>query len=287
MASNNANPVTNIERYWEAIDLITKALTHQDGPFSWEGKHFTHRHVNIWPPPVAAAASAHVGGDGRSGHRERGRPARHGQRAGAARRRRGRKRAWAAYRQARAEAGLPHGRRPTTSAYAALVYVGDTHEEGVRVGEQAAVVPQHEPEVGAAVLASSCPARCRRPSRRRSIARRRRRAADRRGNGAARATAEQPVASATQNVGTLIGITAEQAMARGILFAGSPDTVYEQIMELLREGRRLRPSHHGRPVRLHDACGGGEGHQALLEGSAAAPAGDRARHRRLTGARRL
>src|SRR6266508_5651775 len=43
MASNNANPVTNIERYWEAIDLITKALTHQDGPFSWEGKHFTHR----------------------------------------------------------------------------------------------------------------------------------------------------------------------------------------------------------------------------------------------------
>src|SRR4249920_4090722 len=54
MASNNANPVTNIERYWEAIDLITKALTHQDGPFSWEGKHFTHRHVNIWPRPWQA-----------------------------------------------------------------------------------------------------------------------------------------------------------------------------------------------------------------------------------------
>ena len=39
MASNNANPVTNIERYWEAIDLVTKALTYQEGPFSWEGKH--------------------------------------------------------------------------------------------------------------------------------------------------------------------------------------------------------------------------------------------------------
>ena len=25
MASNNANPVNNIERYWEAIDLIKKA----------------------------------------------------------------------------------------------------------------------------------------------------------------------------------------------------------------------------------------------------------------------
>jgi alkanesulfonate monooxygenase SsuD/methylene tetrahydromethanopterin reductase-like flavin-dependent oxidoreductase (luciferase family) len=51
MASANANPVGNVERFWEAIDLIQKALTHQDGPFSWEGKHFTHRHVNIWPRP--------------------------------------------------------------------------------------------------------------------------------------------------------------------------------------------------------------------------------------------
>src|SRR5499433_2420977 len=50
MASNNASPINNVERYWEAIDLVTKALTQQDGPFSWEGKHFTHRHVNIWPP---------------------------------------------------------------------------------------------------------------------------------------------------------------------------------------------------------------------------------------------
>ena len=33
------------------VDLITKALTHREGPFSWEGKHFTHRHVNIWPGP--------------------------------------------------------------------------------------------------------------------------------------------------------------------------------------------------------------------------------------------
>ena len=51
MASNNANPINNVERYWEAIDLVTKALTHQEGPFSWEGKHYTHRHVNIWPRP--------------------------------------------------------------------------------------------------------------------------------------------------------------------------------------------------------------------------------------------
>ena len=45
----------------------------------------------------------------------------------------GTKRAWAAYRRARAEAGLP---AVTTDhfGYAALVYVGDTHEVGVRIG---------------------------------------------------------------------------------------------------------------------------------------------------------
>ena len=39
MASGNMSPVGNIERFWEAIDLILKSLSHQDGPFSWEGKH--------------------------------------------------------------------------------------------------------------------------------------------------------------------------------------------------------------------------------------------------------
>ena len=42
------------------------------------------------------------------------------------------------------------------------------------------------------------------------------------------------MASAMRNVGTLIGIAAEQAMERGILFAGSPDTVYEQIMSFYK-----------------------------------------------------
>jgi alkanesulfonate monooxygenase SsuD/methylene tetrahydromethanopterin reductase-like flavin-dependent oxidoreductase (luciferase family) len=39
------------------------------------------------------------------------------------------------------------------------------------------------------------------------------------------------VASAGRNAAALVGITAEQAMARGLLFAGSPDTVYEQIRD--------------------------------------------------------
>jgi hypothetical protein len=51
MASGNANPIGIVDRFWEAIDLVIKTLSHREGPFSWEGKYFTHRHVNIWPGP--------------------------------------------------------------------------------------------------------------------------------------------------------------------------------------------------------------------------------------------
>src|SRR5262249_12477496 len=49
------------------------------------------------------------------------------------------------------------------------------------------------------------------------------------GGGAAR-----PV-SAGQNAATLIGLNAEQAKQRGILFVGNPDTVYRQIMDFYEE----------------------------------------------------
>jgi alkanesulfonate monooxygenase SsuD/methylene tetrahydromethanopterin reductase-like flavin-dependent oxidoreductase (luciferase family) len=47
----NSNPTRMNERQWEAIDLIVKAWTHHDGPFSHEGRFFHHRTVNIWPRP--------------------------------------------------------------------------------------------------------------------------------------------------------------------------------------------------------------------------------------------
>src|SRR5580704_4483775 len=127
MASANANPVGNVERYWEAIDLIKKALSSHDGPFSWEGKHFTHRHVNIWPRPWqhpyprmwAATGDPDTAAEvGRRGMVQvlvlRGPD--------------GTRRAYAAHRRARAEAGLP---KVTTDnfAYAAFVCVGETEEE--------------------------------------------------------------------------------------------------------------------------------------------------------------
>ncbi len=232
MASNNANPINNVERYWEAIDLIRKALTHQAGPFSWEGKHYTHRHVNIWPRPWqqphprlwAATGDPETASEvGRRGMINvlvlRGAE--------------GTKRAWAAYRSARAEAGLPE---VTTDhfAYAAFVYVGDTHEEGVRIGSKllwflntslksapqyarflpGSVPPQFAPQVYRTAPAPSADV------------------AGPAGDKPARpANTEKPIASASQNAATLIGMTAEQAMERGILFVGNPDTVYRQIMD--------------------------------------------------------
>jgi alkanesulfonate monooxygenase SsuD/methylene tetrahydromethanopterin reductase-like flavin-dependent oxidoreductase (luciferase family) len=226
MASNNANPVVNIERYWEAIDLITKALTHQQGPFSWQGKHFTHRHVNIWPRPwqqphprmwAATGDPTTASEVGRRGMINvlvlRGPE--------------GTKRAWAAYRQARAEARLPQV-GSDHFAYAAPAYVGDTHEEGVRMGSKLMwflntslkSAPQYARFLPGAVPPSFAPQVYRSAPK-----------PDRHGG----PNDTQPVASASQNAGALIGMTAEQAMQQGILFAGSPDTIYRQIMDFYDE----------------------------------------------------
>ncbi len=50
-AAANILPYKGTERLWEAHDLITKAWTTHDGPFNFEGKWFHHRQVNIWPRP--------------------------------------------------------------------------------------------------------------------------------------------------------------------------------------------------------------------------------------------
>ena len=230
MASNQANPVTNIERYWEAIDLVKKALTHRDGPFSWEGKHYTHRHVNIWPgsyqqphPRMWAATgdpetAEEVGRRGMVNVLVLRGPD-------------GTKRAWAAYRKARVEAGLP----PVDSdhfGYAAMVYVGDTHEEGLEIGSKLLwflntslkSAPQYAKFLPGTVPPALAPQAFRTAPPKAAVS-----SGGSGGNGAAHGA--KATATAFQNAATLIGVTAEQAMERGILFAGSPDTVYDQIMK--------------------------------------------------------
>jgi alkanesulfonate monooxygenase SsuD/methylene tetrahydromethanopterin reductase-like flavin-dependent oxidoreductase (luciferase family) len=46
----NSRPTGMHDRMWEAHDLILKAWDVHDGPFSWEGT-WHHRYVNIWPRP--------------------------------------------------------------------------------------------------------------------------------------------------------------------------------------------------------------------------------------------
>ncbi|MBV9553605.1 MAG: LLM class flavin-dependent oxidoreductase, partial [Alphaproteobacteria bacterium] len=134
MVSGNANPVGFVDRFWEAIDVIKLALTSQNGPVSWEGKHYTHRHINIWPGPYQKphpqfwaatgdpATSAEIG---RRGYINalvlRGPEAS--------------KRAFDAYKDARRLAGLS---APGTDkfAYAVLCGIGDTDEEGIAVGSK-------------------------------------------------------------------------------------------------------------------------------------------------------
>jgi alkanesulfonate monooxygenase SsuD/methylene tetrahydromethanopterin reductase-like flavin-dependent oxidoreductase (luciferase family) len=210
MASGNANPIGIVDRFWEAIDLIVKALSHREGPFSWEGKYFTHRHVNIWPgpwqqphPPLWAATgdpttSAELGRRGivnvmvfRSAEETT--------------------RAWASYRKARADAGLP-APGPDRFGYTAFVYTGDTDDEGVRIGSKLLwflntglkSAPQYSKLLPGAVPPEYAPALYRTKPRPGAVA------------------APRPAAG-------LIGITPDQAMAKGLMFAGNPDSVYRQI----------------------------------------------------------
>lgn len=222
IASSNVNPINNVERYWEAIDLITKTLTSHDGPFSWEGKHFAHRHVNIWPRPWqplprmwAATGDPHTAAEvGRRGMVHvlvlRGAD--------------GTRKAYGAYRKARADAGLPK-LSTDNFAYSAFVYVGDTDEEGVRGGSKLLwflnTSLKSAPQF-AKFLPGAMPPHLAAPGYR----------TERKGNGAApnMVNAEKGVASASENAAKLASITAEEAIAQGIMFAGNPDTVYRQIM---------------------------------------------------------
>src|ERR1700722_7721065 len=51
---SNQNPVGTMDRFWEAHDFILKAMTSHDAPFNWESDPFHYRHVNLWPRPYQA-----------------------------------------------------------------------------------------------------------------------------------------------------------------------------------------------------------------------------------------
>jgi alkanesulfonate monooxygenase SsuD/methylene tetrahydromethanopterin reductase-like flavin-dependent oxidoreductase (luciferase family) len=212
IAPANSNPANLMRRYWEAHDLILKAMSTTDGPFNWEGEFFHYRNVNIWPrplqqptPPVwmtgtsvetgrMAAERGHVVGTLLSGHV-----------AGPL---------FAAYRQRAQELGWTAG--PDRLAYAAVVGVGETREEGRRRANLAADYVRTSPVVlepftnppgynslGANVAALKS------GGKRTGFIR------DRHGN---------PVDHTTA--------TLDQMMESATCFAGTPDDVYDQIKAL-------------------------------------------------------
>lgn len=125
----NSNPVNMSERLWEAHDLIIKAMTTHDGPFNWEGEHYHHRQVNIWPrpiqqphPPVWSSTGSPSSVDKIAEKNATVTAMNSGLRA---------KGLFARYRQKVAELGRP---RPTLDkfAYMSLVSVADTQAEAFK-----------------------------------------------------------------------------------------------------------------------------------------------------------
>jgi alkanesulfonate monooxygenase SsuD/methylene tetrahydromethanopterin reductase-like flavin-dependent oxidoreductase (luciferase family) len=212
IAPANSNPANLMRRYWEAHDLILKAMSTTDGPFNWEGEFFHYRNVNIWPrpyqrpmPPVwmtgmsvdtgrMAAEHGHVVGTLLSGSV-----------AGPM---------FDAYRKRAHELGRPAG--PDRFAYAAVVGVGDTRAEGLRRADLASDYVRTAPlvlepftnppgynSVGANVAMMKA------GGKRGGFVR------DRHGN---------PVDQTTATI--------EQLMESATAFAGTPDDVYDQIKAL-------------------------------------------------------
>ena len=202
MVSGNANPMHIREREWEAIDLIEKSLTTHDGPFSWEGKFFTHPHVNVWPRPYQSprpdfwAATSDLPTCAELGRRGFVNTLLFG---GYERTRK----AYDAYKQARVVAGLPKAGEDRFS-YMAFCYVGDTDEEAMRIGQKIPWFltvsikssPQFSKFQPGAVAPDMAPAAWR--------------------GGASKRPTDLSVAS---------------LIAQGQMFCGNPDTVARQIKE--------------------------------------------------------
>ena len=209
VAAVNSNPVRMNERHWEALDLIVRAWTTHDGPFSHEGRHFHHRQINIWPrpfqqphPPVwvsstSPGGAAEVGAHGYvlatflSGYEGTGA-------------------IFDAYRRGWETAGRGAGVPVDRLAYAALVYTADNAAEA---------------ESGAAkllwyVTANKVPPHFTAPP------------------GYLPPAAYAQLARGGRSASAMARLRAEPTVARaieeGVMFAGTPDQVVDQILRFHR-----------------------------------------------------
>ena len=216
IAPANINPASISERFWEAHDLIVKALTTHDGDFNWEGNHFHFRHVNIWPRPyqqpcppiwITAFTPFSVRAIAERGHVV----------AAGINARLGRD-IFNAYRKRTSELGRP-APRADRFGYMVLVGVGETEEEGHRFAQQ---VKGYLDTTGIVHPAFASPPGYYPVEAKVAEVRRGQQGltgsifqSDRDGN---------PLVHRTASIPDLI--------RAGVVFAGTPDQVFEQIREL-------------------------------------------------------
>lgn len=225
IAPANSNPVGITERFWETHDLIVKALTTQDGPFSWESDHHEFRQVNIWPRPyqqplppifVTGGSIDTAQAVGKRGHTLI--TILGGWNA---------VKVFDAYRESAAEVGQP---TPTARnfGYCALIGVGETEQEGKRRLDQIAgyfrttsIVAEPFINPPGYMSAQGNAAWLRRNQTR-----------GRAGSHFPATTRDGRVLKIGSGAGSGIGVTPQDMIEAAIAFAGTPEQVAEQIAEL-------------------------------------------------------
>ena len=226
ISPTNTNPVKITERFWDANDLILKALTHHEGPFSWESEWYHYRQVNIWPrpyqqprPPVfvtggspGTATSSGANGHGfiniLSGWNAR--------------------KLFDMHRAASLKAG--HGiSAPSKFVYTALMGVGETREEGHRRLMEVAGYFRTTSKVGEAFMNPpgymdvAGNVRWLKANQTRGRAGHHFQAAKRDGTKLAIGS----------GVGSGLGVTPTDMADAAIAFTGTPDDVYQQMVEFI------------------------------------------------------
>ena len=201
----NSNPVRMNERHWEALDLIVKAWTHKGAPFSHEGRFFHHRSINIWPRPyqqphppvwVSTTSSSGAAQVGQRGYIQ----------ATFLTGFEGTRQVFEGYRKGWREAGRSGPVPIDRLAYAALVYCAPSEAEA-RAGAEKLLWY---------VTANKVPPHIANPPGYIPV----------RANMAMLRGAEHPLSAFAR------GATVDSAIAGGLMMAGTPDQVFEQIKKV-------------------------------------------------------
>ncbi|MGE0038252.1 MAG: LLM class flavin-dependent oxidoreductase [Xanthobacteraceae bacterium] len=219
IAPSNAQPVRVMDRFWEAHDLILKAMTTHDGPFSWQGEYFQYRSVNVWPrpyqqphPPVWSTSSSlgssrelgkrgHVLGTVMTGWRA--------------------KAVYDEYRKGWREAGRAQAAPLDRLAYMGFVACGNSEAEGLRraalvksyldTNTRVAEPYKNPPGFMAASDAAKLFQRV-----------------------GWRGPAHLMTTKDGKPIGSAASASVEETIAGGLMFAGTPDQVFDQIVDFYR-----------------------------------------------------